>query len=272
MEYNDFLLSITDSCSTKDKVLANTLGVMNREICKNVVISPGWKPERIFNMDGAEIIAESTPLFGFEIWNIYLESSCITYVKTGYGAPMVLDAMLLLGLTQCRNALFLSSVGALSEQIKVGDIIIPEYALCGDGASRYIRGEYLSDVFGEKVYPHKKSFDRLIEISEDCCARNNVKYHVGRTFCTDTIMAQYRYVGSIMKTGCNSVDMETAAFFAAAKMIGISAVSLMQVSDNTVADKSLLSNDIDEKERDYRRYARKTAVAEIVKKYFSHLF
>lgn len=269
MKYNDFLKSITENRDTTDRIFLNTFGVDKEKICKNVIISPGWNPERVFDMDKAEEIVSSSPLFGFKVWNISFGKSTITYVRTGHGAPMVLDVVLMLGMTECENILFLSSIGALSEKIKVGDIIIPEYAVCGDGASRYIgSGKKLSDVFGEKVYPNKDAIKSLSRITESCCKKNCAVWHYGKTFCADTIMAQYGYIKNIIDMGCNSIDMESAAAFRSAELTGVSAAAIMLVSDNTVLNQSLLSGKIDEKEKLYRRNVRGTIIPEIVKNYF----
>lgn len=269
MKYNDFLKSITENRDTTDRIFLNTFGVDKEKISKNVIISPGWNPERVFDMDKAEEVVSSSPLFGFKVWNISFEESTITYVRTGHGAPMVLDAVLMLGMTECKNILFLSSIGALSEKIKVGDIIIPEYAVCGDGASRYIGSEKnLSDVFGKKVYPNKDVIKSLSCITESCCKKNCAVWHYGKTFCADTIMAQYGYIKNIIDMGCNSIDMESAAAFRSAELTGVSAAAIMLVSDNTVLNQSLLSGKIDEKEKLDRRYVRGTIIPEIVKNYF----
>lgn len=175
MKYKDFLTSITERGNTPDRMFFNALGIHKEKISKNVIVSPGWNPERVLSMDDAEEVVSSSPLFGFKIWNILCSDSVVTYVKTGYGAPMVLDAVLLLGMTECENILFLSSIGALSEKIGIGDIIIPEYSVCGDGASRYICNvKGLPDIFGEKVYPNKDAIKSLASITESCARKNGV--------------------------------------------------------------------------------------------------
>lgn len=272
MEYNDFLMSAAKSVETSDKMFLSAFGVRKEKICENVIISPGWNPERIFNMDKEEEVVKSSPLFGFKVWNIPFGDLEITYVKTGYGAPMVLDAVLLLGTTKCKNILFLSSVGALSEKFKIGDIVIPKYCICGDGASRYIGSEkFLPDVFGEKVYPDNRALNLLTNVTEKCCCEVNTKWHSGETFCADTIVAQYRYIEDIIKSGCNSIDMESAVFFKSAKLSGMSAAALMQVSDNAVLNKSLFTDNISKEEKAYRRYVRDKIISEIIKNYFNEL-
>lgn len=272
VEHNDFLMGMTKGGEVSDKMFFSAFGVRKEKICENVIISPGWNPERVFNMDKGEEVVKSSALFGFKVWNIPFGDLEITYVKTGYGAPMVLDAVLLLATTKCKNILFLSSVGALSEKFKIGDIVIPKYCVCGDGASRYIGSEkFLPDVFGEKVYPDNKALNLLTSVTEKCCCDGNAKWHLGETFCTDTIVAQHRYIKDIIKSGCNSIDMESAVFFKSAKLSGISAAALMQVSDNTVINKSLFTDNISKEEKAYRRYVRDNIISEIIKNYFNEL-
>lgn len=269
MKYNDFLMSITERGNTPDKMFFNALGIHKEKICKNVIISPGWHPERVLSMDDAEEVVSSSPLFGFKIWNILCGDSVVTYVKTGYGAPMVLDAVLLLGMAECKNILFLSSIGALSEKIGIGDIIIPEYSVCGDGASRYICNvKGVPDIFGEKVYPDAQRLRFLTDAAKKCCDRE-INWHFGKTFCTDTIVAQMGYIEDIIKSGCNSIDMESAVFFKSAETAGMSAAAVMQVSDNVVLNKSLFTDNICHEEKAYRRYVRNKVIPGIIKNYFN---
>lgn len=269
MKYKDFLTSITERGNTPDRMFFNALGIHEEKISKNVIVSPGWHPERVFSMDNAEEIVSSSPLFGFKVWNILCGDSAVTYVKTGYGAPMVLDAVLLLGMTECENILFLSSIGALSEKIGIGDIIIPEYSVCGDGASRYIcNGNGLPDIFGEKVYPDVQGLKSLTDAAKKCCDRE-ANWHFGKTFCTDTIVAQMGCVEDIIKSGCNSIDMESAVFFKSAETAGMSAAAVMQVSDNVVLNKSLFTDNICDEEKAYRRYVRNKVIPDIIKNYFN---
>jgi nucleoside phosphorylase len=76
-----------------------------------------------------------------------------TYILTGIGAPNVMEAVLALGCTPCKNIIFIGSVGGLDKEQKIGDIIIPEYSLCGDGACRYLTNTKLSenDFFGKNT-------------------------------------------------------------------------------------------------------------------------
>lgn len=264
MNYADLLAGIERFGTAKEDICLHSLGIGADRIRENVIISPGWPPEKIAGLGSARMLVEHGPLFGFTLWDIENENTEITYIKAGFGAPMVMDAMLPLGVTKCRKILFVSSVGALTDEIHIGDIVVPEYSVCGDGASRYIGTDNCKlDVFGEKTYPDPSLLDRLKSETNRICQENHVKCHVGQTFCTDTILAQYPHIGSIVNMGCNTIDMESACAFRMAGLMNIPMAALLNVSDNTVANKPVVSQRTND-ELAYRKFVRDEVMSKII--------
>ena len=62
--------------------------------------------------------------------------------------------------------------------------------------------------------------------------------------------------------------METAAAFSAAKLMGIPMVAIFSVSDNTVANKSLISGRT-QSEMDYRHFVRRGMFPQIILSMFN---
>ena len=270
MDHQSILSGMEKFGATPEEICLNTLGVSADKIHKNILLSPGWFPERMFPTNEIDEIVQSSPLFQYRIWNIMHNNINMTYVKTGFGAAVVLDALLLLHLTgRCKRIMFLSSVGGLSEEFGIGDIVLPEYSACGDGASRYLSDDFLRDGFGEKQYPENQFFVRLTGVTKSVCKHNNVKWHFGKTFCTDTIVGQYNHLSKIVGMGYNCVDMESAAAFKAAGMLEIPMVALLNVSDNSVVgNKSLMSSRTDN-EQEYRRFVARKVIPQIIVDCFS---
>lgn len=52
-----------------------------------------------------------------------------------YGAPMASEAVHVFGVLGTPLVIHTGSCGALSPDIKIGDIVVPEEAFCGEGAS-----------------------------------------------------------------------------------------------------------------------------------------
>lgn len=57
----------------------------------------------------------------------------------------------------------------LDQKINIGDIVIPDYSICGDGVSRYLKGGTLheNDPYGMKAYPDKNLTEKLNIISKE---------------------------------------------------------------------------------------------------------
>lgn len=180
-----------------------------------------------------------------------------------------MDVLLTLGVTKCRKVIFIGSVGSLDEKIGIGDIVIPEFSICGDGASRYIASDTLNnqDCWGESVYPDLNLLDEVKNITKNICEENNIKWHLGRNFSIDTIFAQFAHIDTILKLNCNVIEMETAAAFRAAKIANISIAAIFSVSDNAIINKSLVSGRTEE-EIVYRKFVRKNIFPQIILKLF----
>lgn len=180
-----------------------------------------------------------------------------------------MDVLLTLGVTKCRKVIFIGSVGSLDEKIGIGDIVIPEFSICGDGASRYIASDTLNnqDCWGESVYPDLNFLNEVKNITKNICEENNIKWHLGRNFSIDTIFAQFAHIDTILKLNCNVIEMETAAAFRAAKIANISISAIFSVSDNAIINKSLVSGRTEE-EIVYRKFVRKNIFPQIILKLF----
>ncbi|MBQ6182438.1 MAG: phosphorylase [Clostridia bacterium] len=264
MQYDDLISGIYRFVDDGTDICARFLGVESKRIQRNVVISPGWKPERMPALGNPELIASGALYGSLNVWNINTGDEEITYIQTGCGAPILMDALLSLGVSDCENIIFVSSVGAVDANISIGDIVIPEYSITGDGASRYIASNALDkDVFGEKMCPDASLLNQLKLETEKICKETNTKWHIGRTFCTDTIFAEFAHVDTIISTGCNSIDMETAVAFRSAKLMNKPIVALLNVTDNTVARKSLI-NETTKNEDEYRLFVRREVFPRII--------
>lgn len=268
MEYSDMIAGIRAHSGDGADICKNSLGVRADQIRKNVVISPGWPPHKMRELGEAEPLCSCAPLYGFQVWDILSSGPPITYIKTGCGSPALLDAMIPLGVTSCKRILFLSSIGALDPAMHVGDLVLPECGVCGDGASRYIAsGDLSKDVFGEAVCPDPALYQILTRETESVCRETGVRWHKGKAFCTDTMLGQYPYFHDILARGCNTLDMESAAAFRMGKFMGVPMAALSCVSDNSAACKSLVGGRTRE-EMEYREFVRSRVIPKIIRNFF----
>ena len=268
MDYNELVSAIQQYGSTPEDICKLFLGVGGEKINEHVIIAPWWEPSAFARVaKDAEFLIQSANV---RVWNLNSADQTITYIKTGIGAPVLADVILALGLSECKRLLFVGSVGALDVGITIGDIVIPEYSICGDGVSRYLDGGKLadSDTFGRKSFPDEGLYEKLRQSVEAVCAEAGVQCHIGRTFSIDTIFAQFAHIEEILDMGCNVIEMETAAAFRAAELSGIPMAALFSVSDNTVTRKSLVSGRT-AKEQSHRKEVRSTVFPCVWEKLFA---
>ena len=252
MVYQDFLAGMARYGAARQDVCQWGLGVPASDICETVILAPWWSPSAFGGLE--ETLLSRAPGLPIQVWGVTLSGVRMTWVKTGIGAPVLMDALLTLGVTGCRRLLFVGSVGALDGRMNIGDIVVPAHSICGDGANRYLLADPLGgdDTIGQKAYPDPSLFARLTEVTERICGERSVGWHVGHTFSIDTIFAQFAHLDAILALGCDTIEMETSAAFRAAALAGIPMAALFSVSDNTIANKSLVAGRTEE-ELEYRR-------------------
>lgn len=266
MTYKELAQAMRQYSRTSD-LCKSGLGVEGSRIRENVILTPGWPPERVAELGRAELVSQSGPLYGMTVWEVDIGGPIITYIKTGCGAPPVMDALLSLGETGCRRVLFLSSIGGLDPAMEVGDLVLPEWSISGDGASRYLTDSF-ADTLGEKAYPDPGLFARLKEETQAVCSQEGVSWHLGRPFCEDTLLAQFHHIPDVLNWGCNTLDMESAVAFRAGALMGLPVAALQCVSDNSLAQKSLLGG-VTSGEQDRRSFVRRHVIPFIIKRLFS---
>lgn len=257
MNYNDLLEAHLRFGTTKEDIIKEK-GF--EKIQENVVLAPWWRHNMFEN-----------PNFKIEkindvLYNITYEDLTFSYIEIrNIGAPAVMDFILSLGVTKCKNLVFIGSTGALDENIKIGDLVIPKYSFCGDGASRYLN-KNLEDEFLKKEYPSKGMTNEIINILKE----ENIKYHYVPNFSVDNIFAQFVHIDKILELGSKTIEMETANLFKCCEIMNMNVTALLCVSDNTMLKKSLLSGRTDE-ENAYRHKVRFEIMPNVIIKLFKKI-
>lgn len=257
MKYKDLLNSHLKYGTTEKDIIANK-GF--EQILKNVVIAPWWRHDMF------DSINYKVEKINDQLYNFYGDDLSFSYIEIrNIGASTIMDYVMPLGITKCKNLVFIGSVGSLDDSIKIGDIVIPEYSICGDGASRYLNPN-LEDEFLKKEYPSKEMTNELLDLLES----KKIKYHYVPNFSVDNIFAQFIHIDEILELGSKTIEMETANVFKCCNVMNMNVVALFCVSDNTVLNKSLYSGRTD-KENEYRHKVRYEIFPNIIVDLFKKL-
>ncbi|MBN1869597.1 MAG: hypothetical protein JW847_03355 [Candidatus Omnitrophica bacterium] len=167
--------------------------------------------------------------FSFMEYTMYTgeyEGTKITSINGGrFSADTAITTEILCS-AQARTMVRIGSCGALNENIKIGDLIVADSAIRGEGVTPY----YVDD---PKFQPSadKNLTDALYESAK----ASGYKVHRGRVWSTDAILRETReYVGKAINKGAIAVDMVTSVFLTICQLYKIPATAILAVSDHII--------------------------------------
>jgi purine-nucleoside phosphorylase len=141
----------------------------------------------------------------------------------GIGAPyaaMMLETLICWG---ARRIIFLGWCGAVSNQVKIGDIILPTAAFVDEGTSK----NYLEPANGQS-----KPVSSMVSLVEQVLADNRVDFRSGKIWTTDAVYRETREkVERYQKQGVLAVEMEISALFSVARFRQVELGAVLVVSD-----------------------------------------
>jgi len=124
-----------------------------------------------------------------------------------------------------QNIIRIGTCGALSEDIKVGDLVVVDKVIRGDGVTPY----YVDNNF--QTVADKKISDTLYEVAKGM----GVNIHRGITWTTDALLRETReIVEAKRKEGAIAVDMVSSTLLTIAQIYNVKAGSILAVSDNVI--------------------------------------
>ncbi|MFH1995371.1 MAG: hypothetical protein ABIJ27_00045 [Candidatus Omnitrophota bacterium] len=149
------------------------------------------------------------------------DNGSFSVVATRIGAPFVGDAVLYLEDTPCRDLVFFGSCGAAkaSKKLALGALCIVKKALSQDSFVDILIQRKPSGRF----YPDADFYERIV--SEDGLSVPVTCLTVG------SLKLEVSYAASLKKERIDILDMETAAFYAAANHSSRRAIALLFVTD-----------------------------------------
>jgi uridine phosphorylase len=139
------------------------------------------------------------------------------------GAPYAVLLMETLIAWGACKIIVLGLCGALSPDVKIGDLIIPTHAFINDGTSRH----YLADNI-DLIHCSEKIADQ----TRSALKKHNLSFHEGSIWTTDAIFRETKEkVAAYQQKGALAVEMETSALFTVGKYRNAEVGGLLVVSD-----------------------------------------
>jgi purine-nucleoside phosphorylase len=139
------------------------------------------------------------------------------------GAPyavMLLETLITWG---ARKFFFLGWCGAVSEKIKIGDIILPTSAVIDEGTSTQ---------YGRQHAGVSHASSSLVSIIRQVLNQKQIDFQTGAIWTTDAVYRETRHlVERHQQDGTLAVEMELSALYSVAQFRGVALAGILVVSD-----------------------------------------
>ena len=182
------------------------------------------QPQRvIMALEKLENPMRNFSAFGYTLWTGKYKGKRVTVGNGGFYAPdsaLMTDLLCAAGV---KYFLRLGSCGGMREDIQIGDYILAESALRGDGVTTY----YVED---KEFIP---SADK--GLNDHLAAAFNHELHRGMVWTTDALLRETKkVVNNAIGQGAIAVDMVTSPLLTIAQMHNRKAAAVLVVSDNLI--------------------------------------
>jgi uridine phosphorylase len=126
---------------------------------------------------------------------------------------------------EIKNIIRIGTCGALDEKMQIGDLIVVDSVIRGDGVTPY----YVDEKF--ITTPDKKLTNTLIEIAKGMGSQ----VYTGKVWTTDALLRETReVVEAKRKQGAIAVDMVSSCLLTISQLYNVKAASILAVSDNLI--------------------------------------
>jgi len=161
---------------------------------------------------------------GYTFWTGYYKGKKVTVGNGGFFSPdsAFITEMLCVGGVDV--LIRLGSCGALRKDINIGDFIVADKIIRGEGATRYYVDDnfipYVDKELTEKIFKHFS---------------NKVPVHKGGVWTTDALLRETKeIVNSYIEKGAICVDMVSSPFVTIANLYKKKVSVVLAVSDNLI--------------------------------------
>ncbi len=167
----------------------------------------------------------------FEGFSLAFNKETVTVIHVGQGSSKVGDAVLALQGTACEVVVYSGAAGGIGEGIAIGDLMLIDRAMLGDGFSRYYKTLDSDDVFKNYSCASSELKQKIYQVLQNADL-GKAEIQTGDIYTIESLFAETKdFLLNLEQHGIRSIDMETAAFLTAAEIANLQSVALHYISD-----------------------------------------
>lgn len=190
----------------------------------DVAIISGQPQRAKMCVDKLESPVKNFTFLGYSFWTGTYNGKRITVGNGGFYAPDSAFVTELVCAAGVKTLIRIGSCGALRDDIQIGDFIVADNVIRGDGATQY----YVDDDYTPSV-------DSSLTSSLEEAFKQIGGTHRGGVWTTDAIFRETKdIVNSYIEKGAIAVDMVTSPFVTLANLYKKDVAVVLAVSDNLI--------------------------------------
>ena len=176
----------------------------------------------------ARIAANSLSEIGrHPLYEINVDGKRLAFFHPGIGAPLAVGLMEEMIARGCRKIVACGGCGVLDKEIAVGHLLIPVSAIRDEGTSYHYQAPSREIEMDPKA----------VAAIETVLDRHGLEFLRTKTWTTDAIYREtLDKTAAYREEGCLTVEMETAAFIAAARFRGVDFGQILYGGDVVTAE------------------------------------
>ena len=213
--------------NSEEKKFKKIFGISRNDLGKVLLISPFFHTKLLASELKQKIFFKGMIFHGL---NGFYKNKKVTFINTGMGQTLVVDCILAQAPEKIKAVIFLGAVGAVKD-LEIADIVVIKEAVFDTQYHRKFGINFKKEA-QKLFYPDAQ----LLKYSLDTAGEKN--YHLKQvnviSIHTFWDQAEQR-VKQLARNGVQSVDLECALFYAAAREKKIKSIAFCFVSDNIVS-------------------------------------
>ena len=219
-----------------EHMAAQAFGLSEDIVYDALVIAPSFSPYKLHMEENCNVttLKEGAYIAGYLVEKDGLK---IAWIKIGSSAGNLIDHLALCAELSFKRMIFIGAVGALKEEIHLGDICTPSYSISGSYADAYLMKDSVREnMLFEKVYPDMQYVDKVIGIAKE----KGYDILKASVFCTPSIAMEYVHLDEIKAFDTDLIEMETSSFYLMTDLFELPGIALLVVSDNSASGAALV--------------------------------
>ncbi len=229
---------IANSCND---LLFAMYEILGHETGNLTIVSPCWKPSKVFAHQDVEIeiVSEHTSFSSYRI-RFSDSNQWFSWIYCSPGSGNIMDVCLSLFNADTKHMLFVGSAGSMDDQIHVGEIVLAECAETIIPSMAILDSKGLNDKHFDTVFSNKNSVYTCLS---NYGKLGTLPLKQVKVLSTPSIIGEYTHKIKFRMRKIQCIEMEVYTFLYLTSKLRKQGTAILCISDSLNSNHGLLNRD-----------------------------